>query len=129
MRYAAVPLLLLASSPAVAADQFDLACQGQRWTQRGGTASPYSFRLRVDLAAKKWCEGECKAVQTIVSADDDKLVFTDDSTNNTRMDMIRQVTLDRKTNAFVHHFSQYRPDDQLLYIQATCKPEAFTPFP
>ena len=129
MRFAAFPLILLASSPALAADQFDLACQGKRWTQRGGEGAAHGFRVRVDLAKGQWCEGECKAGQPIVSADADKLVLTDDSTLNTRMEMIRQVTFDRKKSVFIHHFSQYRPDDQLLYVEATCKTEPFTPIP
>ena len=84
---------------------------------------------RVDLAAGKWCEGECKAVQSLVSATDDKIVFTDEGTLNTRMEAAREVTFDRKKGAFIHNFAQVRPDEQLLYIAATCKTEGFTPFP
>lgn len=128
MRYIVLPLLLLAS-PAVAADQFDLACQGTKWTKRGAAGEAYSFRARVDVAAKKWCEGDCKTVQNLVSATDDKIVFTDEGTLNTRMEAAREVTLDRKKGAFIHNFAQIRPDEQILYIAATCKTEGFTPFP
>ena len=129
MRYVVLPLLLLAGAPAFAADQFDLACQGTKWTKRGTAGDAYSFRARVDLAARKWCEGECKAVQNIVSSSDDKITFTDEGTLNTRMENSREVTLDRKKGAFIHNFMQVRPEEQILYIAATCKTEAFTPFP
>ena len=128
MRYVVLPLLLLAT-PAVAADQFDLACQGTKWTQRGTAGEAHKFRLRVDLAANKWCEDDCKTVQALSSSSADKLTLTDEGTLNTRMEMSRVITLDRKTGAFVHNFTQIRPDESLFYVQATCKTEAFTPFP
>ncbi|GEM_PF-1646983 len=129
MRLAALPLLLVVAAPAFAADQFDLACQGTRTAQRGGTAEPASFRVHVDLAAQKWCEDACATVQSLVSATDDTLVFADDVTLNTRLDLVREVTFDRKTGAFSHHFSQFRPTDEYLGIKAQCTTEAFTPFP
>lgn len=129
MRLAALPLLLVIASPALAADQFDLACKGTRTAQRGGAAEPYSFRVHVDLAAQKWCEEACETVQPMVSVDDDKLVFVDDATLNTRLDLVREVTFDRKTNSFVHHFSQFRPTDAYLSVKAQCTTEASTPFP
>jgi hypothetical protein len=122
-------LLLLAGTPAIAADQFDLACEGKKWTQRGTEGVDDRFRLRIDLAAKKWCEGDCKTVQNVFSVSDDKLVLTDDSTLNTRLEAFRLITVERKTGVFIHHYTQQRPEEQLLYIDAGCKTEAFTPFP
>lgn len=56
-------------------------------------------------------------------------MLTDEGTLNTRMEMNREVTFDRKTGVFIHNFTQIRPEEQLLYIQANCKAEPFTPFP
>ena len=65
----------------------------------------------------------------VFSNDGSKIVFTDEGTLNTRMEAAREVTFDRKKGAFIHNFAQVRPDEQLLYIAATCKTEGFTPFP
>ena len=122
-------LVLLAGSPAFAADQFDLSCQGTKWTKKGGAGEDYNFRAHIDLAAKKWCDGDCKTVQNIVSVSEDEIVLTDDITYNAKVDMMREVTYDRKVNMFKHHFQQNKPDSQYMGIQATCKTETFTPFP
>ncbi len=128
MRWA-VPLLLFAGSPAIAADQFDLNCQGWKWTKQGGAAQEYDFRVRIDLAAQKWCDGECKAAQPIQSVAGDKLTLLDDGTLNSRMEVAREATFDRKTNSYHYRLLQTRPTDEYLEYNATCKTEAFTPFP
>ncbi|MBO9576117.1 MAG: hypothetical protein J7494_10300 [Sphingobium sp.] len=125
-----LPLILLAGSPAFAADQqFDLNCDGTKWTQRGGAGEPIKFRAHIDLAAKKWCEGDCKAVQTIASINDREIMLTDESTFNAKVDSIREVVFDREEMMFKHHYTQNKPAQQYMGIQATCKNEAFTPFP
>lgn len=129
MRHALPFLLLIAASPAVAADQFDLACKGYKWTKLGGSGEDYSFRVRIDLAAKKWCDGDCKAAQPITSVGDQEVVLTDDGTLNSRMEVAREATFDRKKNSFHYKMRQTRPTDQYLEYQADCKIEPFTPFP
>ncbi|MBO9576116.1 MAG: hypothetical protein J7494_10295 [Sphingobium sp.] len=129
MRHLVLPLLMLASTPALAADQFDLACQGYKWTKLGGSGEAYNFRVRVDLAAKKWCDGECKAAQSIVSVADDKLVLLDEGTLNSRMEVAREATFDRKAGNYHYKFLQSRPADDYLEYQGKCTTEAFTPFP
>ncbi len=125
-----LPLAMLAvGSPAFAADQFNLVCQGNKWVKRGGEPAPTTVRLRVDVAAKKWCQDECKTVSNMVAVEGDKLIFTDDSVVNTRMELIRHISFDRKTEFFIHNFSQVRPDEEILYISAVCDTEPFTPFP
>jgi hypothetical protein len=129
MRRLVLASLLLAASPAMAADQFDLACKGYKWTQLGGTGQDYSFRVRLDLAAKKWCDGDCKTVSPIVSVAADRLVLLDEGTLNSRMEVAREATFDRKANSYHYKYLQTRPTDDYLEYQATCSTEAFTPFP
>ena len=128
MRYL-LPFLLLAASPAVAADQFDLACKGYKWTKLGGAGEDYVFRVRVDLAANKWCDNDCKSVQALVSATPDKLVLTDEGTLNSRMEVSREATFDRKSNDFHYKLLQSRPTEDYLEYQGKCTSETFTPFP
>ena len=124
-----VPFLLLAASPAVAADQFDLACQGWKWTTRGGAAQEYDFRVRVDLAAKTWCDVDCKAGQPIQSIAEDKLVLLDEGTLNSRMEVAREATFDRKANEYHYRLLQTRPTDDYLEYQGKCTTAPFTAIP
>jgi hypothetical protein len=124
-----VSLLLLAGSPAIAADQFDLSCQGWKWAQRGGAAQEYDFRVRIDLAAQKWCDGDCKAAQPIQSVAGDKLTLLDEGTLNSRMEVAREATFNRKTNEFHYRLLQTRPTDDYLEYQGKCTTAPFTPIP
>ena len=124
-----LPLILLAGSPAFAADQFDLACEGSKWSKRGGAPEPYKFRAHIDLAAKKWCEGDCKAAQPIASVSDREIMLTDDIVFNAKVDSMREVKFDREVMMFKHNFTQNKPTAAYMGIQAMCKSEAFTPFP
>lgn len=124
-----VLLALCASAPAVAADQFDLACQGTKLAQRDGTAAPHAFRVRIDLTSQKWCMDSCAAVTDIYETKPDRISLADDIIYNTRSDLSNAVYVDRKTNAFHQLATQDRPTVTYLKIDATCKVETFTPFP
>ena len=122
-------VLLLSSAPAVAAEQYDLACQGSRITQRDGTAAAYTTRVRIDLTARKWCQDDCKQVSDITEIGDDKIVLVDDLTYNTRTDFSNNITIDRKTGALRQLSSQDRPTTLYLKVEASCTEQPFTPFP
>src|SRR3546814_10477028 len=57
------------AAAAAPAAQFDLKCSGTTTTTTiaGKETKPYSTAYRIDLAKKKWCEGECKALHDIYS--------------------------------------------------------------
>jgi len=121
--------LLLSSAPAVAAEHYDLACQGTRLTQRGGTAEAYATRVRIDLTANKWCQDDCKEVRDITEVSADRIVLVDDLTYNTRTDFSNNITVDRKTGALRQLSSQDRPTTLYLKVEASCTEQPFTPFP
>jgi len=120
--------LLLAGTPAFAADQFDLACDGYKWTKQGSTGEPYKFRAHIDLAAKKWCDGDCKTLQNIDSFTDHEIILTEDTIFNAKVDSTHEVTFDREEKMFKQHFMQNKPTPQYLGVQASCTIETFTPF-
>ena len=122
-------LMLLSSAPVMAAEQYDLACEGSRISQRGGAAEAYSTRVRIDLTAKKWCQDACARVSDISDVSDDKIVLVDDLTYNSRTDLSNNITIDRKTNAFLQLSSQDRPTVMYLRVEAACTAQPFTPFP
>lgn len=57
----------LFSTPAAAADQFDLICKSAEETER----------YRVDLARGEWCLGDCKNVIKIASVTSGLIVFAE----------------------------------------------------
>jgi hypothetical protein len=122
-------LALCASTPALAADQFDLACQGTKISQRGGAPEPNSFRLRVDLAAKKWCADACAKVLDVSAVKPDRIVLADDIVYNTRSDFSNSIYLDPKTYAYHQLTSEDRTDVSYLKVEAACTVQPFTPLP
>ena len=124
-----LPLILLAGSPAFAADQFDIACEGTKWIKRNGTGEPIKIRAHIDLVSKKWCEGDCTAVKTIAAVNDREIILTDDITFNAKTDVMREVKFDREVLMFRHNYTQNKPTPEYMGIQATCKVETFTAFP
>jgi len=122
-------LLLLVATPAFAADQFDMACQGTKLTTRAGPAEPATVRVHVDLAARQWCLDACGRVQPIQDVSDAAITFKDDTTLNTREESTTEVTVDRRTNRFHQLLIFERPQTSYLKLEATCTIEAFTPFP
>ena len=124
-----VLLMLCSSAPALAAEQFDLACQGTRVSRRDGPPEPYAFRLRVDLAGKRWCTDACERPADISEVKPDQIVLADDLTYNTRTDFSNSVTLDRKSNAFHQLSSQDRPEVTYLKVEAACTEQPFTAIP
>lgn len=124
-----VLLMLLSSAPAMAAEQYDLACEGTRISQRGSAGEAYSTRVRIDLTAKKWCQDGCAKVSDITDVSADKIVLIDDLTYNSRTDLSNNITIDRKTNGFLQLSSQDRPTVMYLKVEAACTAQPFTPFP
>lgn len=49
----------------MAADQFDLICNGQAWSWAHGPKKPMSVHFRIDLAAKRFCLDPCEHVADI----------------------------------------------------------------
>lgn len=122
-------VLVLSHAPAMAAEQYDLVCQGGRITQRDGAAEAYTTRVRIDLATNKWCQDACKQVSDITEVSADKIVLVDDLTYNTRTDFSNNIAIDRKTGALRQLSSQDRPTTLYLKVEASCTEQPFTPFP
>src|SRR4051812_1137390 len=51
---------------APASNKFDLECTDTVQTA-GNRVAPYMAHYRIDLAAKKWCEAECRTLKSLAS--------------------------------------------------------------
>ena len=122
-------LLLCVGAPALAAGQFDLACQGTQVVKEGGPPEATAFRVRVDLAGKLWCMDKCERALDIDDVTPDKITFQDDGVLNTRQEITREASLDRKSGKFHRFIFEIRPQTNYLKVEATCSEQPFTPFP
>jgi hypothetical protein len=55
---------------------FDLSCVGTQSVLGQGYSSSYQARLRIDLEAMRWCEGECAQARRIEQYNDDTLLLS-----------------------------------------------------
>lgn len=84
-RILALIAALSVTSPVLAADQFDLQCEGTIKLSPIGRAEPYKKRYTVDLAQNLWCASEhiygrdfnCPNVLKIADVTPDQITFQD----------------------------------------------------
>lgn len=68
--------LCAVATPAAAAEQFDLVCEGREQLRPLGKWQPLKLRITVDTTAKGWCVDECSTVLPIASVEAGKIVLT-----------------------------------------------------
>jgi hypothetical protein len=68
VRTAIIMTALLAATPALAADQFDLICKSKSET----------IRYRVDLSAGEWCWEKCEGAHKIASITSTRVTFKEE---------------------------------------------------
>lgn len=117
MRIAILVLGLLAATPAVAADQFDLVC----------VAKKDSEHYRINLQTGEWCFGSCKRVMKIKEVTEGTITLFDDKPT----DAVRTTAynrIDRRTGQW--EWYNYSPDLSIvaMHITGTCEPAPFSGF-
>ncbi|WP_278983275.1 hypothetical protein [Sphingobium yanoikuyae] len=119
-----VLMLALVSTPAMAADQFDLICQGR--ARYGAPASWQKFenRYRVDLAAKRWCRDNCERVMPLADVSEARITFTSIHNNASIGDVDHFV--ERSSGRLVEIMaSRYSPTT----VEAQCEAAPFSGLP
>jgi hypothetical protein len=76
LTWLATAVFLSAAGSAVAANQYDLTCKGTEQKETGKPATPWAETFRIDLDAKRWCRGDCRAAARIDSVTADEIVIT-----------------------------------------------------
>lgn len=95
MRWILGIALLGLATPAMAADQFDLVCNG----------GDVSFHYRVDLAKGEWCFGSCETVFKIPEVTSGTLTLMDKEPSGPRGDTIKN-RINRATGEWYFYRSQ-----------------------
>ncbi len=104
--------LALLPAPALAADQFDLICKGDKET----------VRYRIDLAAGEWCWEKCEATIKIASATSSRITFMDQDTPS----LHATAFVDRASGEW---WQSYRNSYSSAYNHGFCTPAPFSGFP
>jgi hypothetical protein len=99
---------LLCAAPALAAEQFDLLCAGQVRKDVPGRWAPYTKTYRIDLAAGRWCLGNCSVVSPIFAVTASKIVLQEPTDSSKSADGSALTHEIDRTSGAVTNYS-YRP--------------------
>lgn len=128
------PILLLALAASAPNQQFNLVCAGtftRESVDLGKKVEPYRFVYRFDLAANKWCDGECKGTRGILRVGPTQITLTDENTDTPREKKYRSEFIDRETG---RHSTMMTTNSRMLgfYVlrwEGHCDPAPFSGFP
>jgi hypothetical protein len=129
MKWPLVIAGLITASGAQAADQFDLICKGK---MRFSVADPYEPRnshLRLDLAAKQYCEGECKVTRPIQDVQPNHIMFESATEQEKALGTTFFHQIDRTSGKLIYFKSAKRPYPSWIEHDAMCEPAPFSGFP
>lgn len=122
-------LAFVGSSGMAAADQFDLECTGVKSEAVDGAPTPHQFGVRVNLTAKKWCWDHCERVFDIHAVHPDRIVLTDDRSDNIRTRRTSTTEVSRITGDFRLLSIILRPVAIYRKIEGACTKVPFSGFP
>jgi hypothetical protein len=131
--------LLLSSVAAPAATsgtQFNLNCTGnteEKLSLRDDKVIPYEVVYRIDLVAKKWCEGACERKKDIARIEETNLVLTDHKSQSRTADERLLISIDRVSGTHTSIVSvvlngRY-PVSSMSLSKGHCEAAPFTGFP
>ncbi|MBU7589214.1 MAG: hypothetical protein KAF42_08385 [Sphingopyxis terrae] len=131
----AAALLAIPASAAAPAAQFNLNCAGTLNSSSilGDKSEEYTATYRIDLAKKKWCEQDCKALHDIVSIQPAQLTLSEERVDSPSERSFLINMIDRETGAhkIISSSENYRIRGSILNLrwEGTCEPATFTGFP
>lgn len=114
------------------ATAFNLSCTGEyKRTDVLGAQPPkeFSHNLRIDLDAKKWCEGECKRQWDIKAVEPTIITFEDKTEETSAGVSTTKWTINRETANYSY---VYTSRDRLMVTvikSGKCEKSDFTGFP
>src|SRR3546814_12416075 len=123
------------ASAAAPVDKFELkcSCTTTKTTMSGKEAKPYSTAHRIDLAKKKWCAGECKALHDIYSVQPAEITLRYKNTDTFSERALTSDRIDRETGAHKVTITLANPRDRystiILDYEGQCEAAHFTGFP
>jgi hypothetical protein len=126
MRSLALALLFF-SSPALAADKFDLVCVGKQRLRIGGSWEPVTVRYRIDTSAKVYCAFECTSLEPIASVDAGRITFQQSDDAAPPSSGLTTHYVDRSTGSWKNYVNTGR--DLIVDAEGKCEAAPFSGFP
>jgi len=125
-----IATVLAAAMALQSAQQFDLACTGSSFSRlQGGRGEAFNVTLRIDLAANRWCDGDCSAPMAIVSATPDAIVLEDVQPAPRGLNIRRKTEINRVTGVYDSYFSAIGSTVQQGRQEARCEVKPFSGMP
>lgn len=118
--------ILAAVAAAAPAQQFDLVCEGGMRFGLTEPYKPYSFRLRVDLDERRYCQDACAAILPIATVHPGAIFFEEEETEERVRGIMRTRLVNRESGEYIRY---KRDRNGVLDVKAQCAPAAFSGFP
>lgn len=113
---------------AASANQFDLVCKGTEQKRTGVPATAWNERFRIDLDAKRWCRGTCKAPAEISSVTADDIVISNSRASIGGPQDV-ELHLSRTTGKVSEAIMMGWSGSGASLAEGACRREYFTDFP
>ncbi len=116
---------------------FDLVCSGQSTMsdvdgfsiKPFGASSPFVQRFRIDLASRRWCEGECQVTKSLSEVTDTVIIFEQSQSKTGGFDHGRGVS--RESGRYIDRtkISNDKDNGTIIMVEASCVRYPFSGFP
>ncbi|MBU3076530.1 hypothetical protein [Sphingomonas quercus] len=118
----------LATTPALAADQFDLLCKGQQKFTPDGAATPIEAHYRVDVAAGSYCRDQCIGIDKLAGAAPGKIAFKAHAKANEQDELVDE-SYEPATGKWVDLYAGPYPPGEYAATEGKCEAATFSGFP
>ena len=124
-----------AGAPLPDSGAFTLLCEGTTTTANGYGSirrEPYSYRYRIDLDKRQWCDGDCKFLRPIHKADRKAIVLSPPERRRGLWSglNISNETIDRATGRHTTRHRSGKPNSRLVIrSDGECEAGQFSGFP
>ena len=118
----------LVAAPAADAERFDYVCTTEVRYRADGAWQPSTARYRIDLAARRWCEGDCSVNSPIVATNENWL-FLEQNFREGEFDDYARERIHRRTGELTMIRIGAGPLGPYLERRGQCERAAFTAFP
>lgn len=108
--------------------KFDLVCNGAAVVDDSNGAFERSdVHLRIDLAAGKWCDGECKVIRDVAEVQPAAIWFVKETAEEAARGLSNWRAVSRETGIY-HHVKDIQHVGKMALI-SKCEPAPFSGFP
>ena len=128
MRILMIGIALIAT-PAAAAEQFDLDCEGQKTEEVGANPVDEIVKLSVDLKSMQYCYRPCQKVLPVDQVFADRIILRSYTHSDRGVLISFHAQIDRKTGEYSYVVERKLPSFKKSVTLAMCQAAPFSGFP